>query len=153
MTSASHGNLHITKRKEDKDDHLKVVLKDDIISFEIKIVGPDFILSYGRFMKKDRKFLELLFIVQADGKKIVDPIDLVNRRPDIELVVANPGRWLVFYNIPVALKLPNIDIFLAEISRHLIGGREWEVYRVLSNEGRKLLMVDVLLEKKNFIMR
>ena len=24
-------------------------------------------------MKKDRKFLELLFIVQADGKKIVDP--------------------------------------------------------------------------------
>lgn len=26
----------------------------------------------------------------------------------------------------------------AEISRHLIGGREWEVYRVLLNEGDKL---------------
>ena len=45
LIQASHGNLHITKRKEDKDDHLKVVLKDDIISFEIKIVGPDFIVS------------------------------------------------------------------------------------------------------------
>ncbi|GKD67454.1 ACT domain-containing protein ACR10, partial [Tanacetum coccineum] len=121
-------------------------------------------ISYGRFMKKERKIVELdLFIVQADGKKIVDPskqsalisrirmelcrplrIALVNRGPDTELLVANPvelcgkGRPLVFYDITLALKMLNMDIFSAEISRHLIGGREWEVYRVLLNEGVKL---------------
>ncbi|PWA74974.1 ACT domain-containing protein [Artemisia annua] len=118
-------------------------------------------ISYGRFMKKEKKIVELdLFIVQADGKKIVDPskqsalisrirmelyqplrIALVNRGPDTELLVANPvelcgkGRPLVFYDITLALKMLNMDIFSAEISRHLIGGREWEVYRVLLNEG------------------
>lgn len=88
-------------------------------------------------MKKDRKICELdLFIVQADGKKIVDPnkqsalcsrirmelvrplrVGLVNRGPDTELVVANPvelcgkGRPLVFYDITLALKMLNMDIF------------------------------------------
>nr|XP_043612114.1 ACT domain-containing protein ACR10-like [Erigeron canadensis] len=117
-------------------------------------------ISYGRFMRKEKRVCELdFFIVQADGKKIVDPskqkallsrirmelyrplrVVLVNRGPDTELVVANPvelcgkGRPLVFYDITLSLKLLNMDIFSAEISRHLIGGREWEVYRVLLND-------------------
>ncbi|KAI3522858.1 hypothetical protein L1887_00910 [Cichorium endivia] len=118
-------------------------------------------ISYGRFTTKGRKDCEIdLFIVQADGKKIVDPskqnalcsrirmelfrplrVALVSRGPDTELLVANPvelcgkGRPLVFYDITLALKMLNIDIFSAEISRHMIGGREWEVYRVLVDEG------------------
>ncbi|KAI3706715.1 hypothetical protein L6452_24641 [Arctium lappa] len=118
-------------------------------------------ISYGRFMTKEKKDCEIdLFIVQADGKKIVDPskqnamcsrirmelfrplkVALVSRGPDTELLVANPvelcgkGRPLVFYDITLALKMLNTDIFSAEISRHMIGGREWEVYRVLLDEG------------------
>ncbi|KAJ0612973.1 putative [Protein-PII] uridylyltransferase [Helianthus annuus] len=121
-------------------------------------------ISYGRFTRKERKTCEFdLFIVQADGKKIIDPskqtslisrikmeisrpfrVALVNRGPDTELLVANPvelcgrGRPLVFYDITLALKTLNMGIFSAEISRHLIGGREWEVYRVLLDEGGKL---------------
>ncbi|KAF5773196.1 putative [Protein-PII] uridylyltransferase [Helianthus annuus] len=118
-------------------------------------------ISYGRFTTKGNTDCEIdLFIVQADGKKIVDPskqnalcsrirmelfrplrVALVNRGPDTELLVANPvelcgkGRPLVFYDITLALKMLNTDIFSAEISRHMIGGREWEVYRVLLDEG------------------
>ncbi|KAI3822531.1 hypothetical protein L1987_10122 [Smallanthus sonchifolius] len=118
-------------------------------------------ISYGRFTTKGKTDCEIdLFVVQADGKKIVDPskqnalcsrirmelfrplrVTLVNRGPDTELLVANPvelcgkGRPLVFYDITLALKMLNTDIFSAEISRHMIGGREWEVYRVLLDEG------------------
>lgn len=74
--------------------------------------------------------------MQADGKKIIDPhkqnalcsrlrmelihplrVDIVNRGPDTELLVANPvelsgrGRPLVFYDITLALKILNISIF------------------------------------------
>jgi hypothetical protein len=77
-----------------------------------------------------------LFIIQADGKKIVDPnkqnslssrfrtelfrplrVAVVSRGPDIELLVANPvelsgnGRPLVFYDITLALKMLDICIF------------------------------------------
>lgn len=77
-----------------------------------------------------------LFIMQADGKKIIDMhkknalcsrlrmelqqpirVDVVNRGPDPELLVVNPvelsgrGRPLVFYDITLALKILNIRIF------------------------------------------
>ncbi|KAK2981187.1 hypothetical protein RJ640_007121 [Escallonia rubra] len=127
-------------------------------------------ISYGRFTTKNKTDCEVdLFIMQADGKKIVDPskqnalcsrlrmelcrplrVALMNRGPDTELLVANPvelsgkGRPLVFYDITLALLKLNIGIFsvlpdrhaiLAEIGRHMIGDREWEVYRVLLDEG------------------
>ncbi|KAE8099678.1 hypothetical protein FH972_017636 [Carpinus fangiana] len=118
-------------------------------------------ISYGRFSIKERGNCEIdLFIVQADGKKIVDPskqnavssrlrmelfrplrVAVAARGPDMELLVANPvelsgkGRPLVFYDITLALKMLNTCIFLAEIGRHIIGDREWEVYRVLLDEG------------------
>ncbi|KAL4592134.1 hypothetical protein LXL04_005119 [Taraxacum kok-saghyz] len=117
-------------------------------------------ISYGRFATKGRNDCEIdLFIVQADGKKVIDPskqnalcsrirmelfrplrVAMVNRGPDSELLVANPvelcgkGRPLVFYDITLALKMLNVDVFSAEISRHMIGDREWEVYRVLLDE-------------------
>ncbi|XAR69150.1 [Protein-PII] uridylyltransferase [Bertholletia excelsa] len=121
-------------------------------------------ISYGRFTTKEEKKCEVdLFIMQADGKKIIDPgkrgalssriqmvlmrplrVALVSRGPDTELLVANPvelsgkGRPLVFYDITLALKMLNTGIFSAEIGRHLIGDREWEVYRVLLDEGEGL---------------
>ncbi|CAK9160793.1 unnamed protein product [Ilex paraguariensis] len=118
-------------------------------------------ISYGRCTTKTETDCEMdLFIMQADGKKIVDPskqnalrsrlqmelcrplrVALVSRGPDTELLVANPvelsgkGRPLVFYDITLALKMLNTGIFSAEIARHMIGDREWEVYRVLLDEG------------------
>ncbi|CAA0829718.1 ACT domain-containing protein ACR10 [Striga hermonthica] len=118
-------------------------------------------ISYGRLTKKGDTECELdLFIMQEDGKKIVDQgkqstltarleielsrplrVGLISRGPDTELLVANPielsgkGRPLVFHDITLALKLLNKPIFSAEIGRYEIGGREWEVYRVLLDEG------------------
>ncbi|KAJ7976904.1 ACT domain-containing protein [Quillaja saponaria] len=118
-------------------------------------------ISYGRFSTKPRRNCEIdLFIMQADGKKIVDPskqkamssrlrmellrplrVAVVSRGPDVELLVANPvelsgkGRPHVFYDITLALRMLDICIFSAEIGRHMIGDREWEVYRVLLDEG------------------
>ncbi|OVA17984.1 hypothetical protein BVC80_1835g390 [Macleaya cordata] len=123
-------------------------------------------ISYGRFSIKQGRNCELdLFVVQADGKKIVDPnkqnalcsrlrmelshplrVAVVSRGPDIELLVANPvelsgkGRPLVFYDITLALKMLDTCIFKAEVGRHVIGDREWEVYRILLDEGEGFSM-------------
>ncbi|KAM7526169.1 hypothetical protein LguiA_016071 [Lonicera macranthoides] len=130
-------------------------------------------ISYGRFTMKGKRDCEVdLFIVQADGKKIVDPskqdalqsrlrmelsrplrVALVERGPDTELLVANPvelsgkGRPLVFYDITLALKKLNTGIFSAEIGRHMVGDREWEVYRVLLDEGEDLSVSRNMIEE------
>ncbi|WCJ34515.1 ACT domain-containing protein [Euphorbia peplus] len=121
-------------------------------------------ISYGRFSIKHPRNCEIdLFIVQSDGKKVVDPskqtslssrlemellrplrVAVVSRGPDTELLVANPvelsgkGRPLVFHDITLALKMLDIGIFLAEVRRRMIGGREYEVYRILLDEGEDL---------------
>uniref|UniRef100_A0A0D9XH30 ACT domain-containing protein ACR n=1 Tax=Leersia perrieri TaxID=77586 RepID=A0A0D9XH30_9ORYZ len=122
-------------------------------------------ISYGRFYASQNGSCEVdLFAVQSDGKKIIDQnrqralcsrlrmelhrplrVALVNRGPDTELLVANPvevsgkGRPLVFYDITLALKKLHKRIFLAEIGRHVVGDREWEVYRVhLGEENHEL---------------
>ncbi|XP_048446594.1 ACT domain-containing protein ACR10 [Pyrus x bretschneideri] len=118
-------------------------------------------VRYGRFCANPRGNCELdLFIMQADGKKIVDPnkqnalssrlrmellhplrVAVVSRGPDTELLVANPvelsgrGRPLVFYDITLALKVLKTRIFSVKIGRHMIRDREWEVYRILLDEG------------------
>ncbi|XP_044460861.1 ACT domain-containing protein ACR10-like [Mangifera indica] len=117
-------------------------------------------VSYGRFFANPKGNCEVdLFIMQADGKKIMDPnkqnalcsrlrmelvcplrVAVLSRGPDTELLVANPvelsgrGRPLVFHDITLALKSLNICIFSVEIGRHMIHGREWEVYRILLDE-------------------
>uniref|UniRef100_A0A1D1Y8N0 ACT domain-containing protein ACR n=1 Tax=Anthurium amnicola TaxID=1678845 RepID=A0A1D1Y8N0_9ARAE len=117
-------------------------------------------ISYGRFYANQYGSCEFdLFVMQVDGKKIIDPnkqqalcsrlrmelfrplrVTVLNRGPETELLVANPvelsgkGRPLVFYDITLALKMLNTCIFLAEIGRHMIGDREWEVYRVLFDD-------------------
>ncbi|OWM70233.1 hypothetical protein CDL15_Pgr026083 [Punica granatum] len=117
-------------------------------------------ISYGRFFANPERNCEVeLFIMQRDGEKIVDPnkqealssllqaelrsplrVAVVNRGPDTELLVANPvelsrrGRPLVFYDITLALKILNTQIFSVEIARHMIRNREWEVYRIILDE-------------------
>ncbi|TKY62114.1 ACT domain-containing protein ACR10 [Spatholobus suberectus] len=130
-------------------------------------------ISYGRFTTKPRGKCEIdLFIMQADGKKIVDPskqkslssrlrmellrplrVTVVSRGPDTELLVANPvelsgkGRPLVFHDITLALKMLGPRIFSAEVGRHVIGDREWEVYRILLDEGEGLTVPWNKIEK------
>ncbi|CAL9085321.1 unnamed protein product [Musa textilis] len=121
-------------------------------------------ISYGRFNAAENGNCNIdLFVVQNDGKKIVDSnkqkalcsrlrmelscslqVNLISRGPDTELIVANPvelsgkGRPLVFYDITLALKILKIRIFLAEIGRHVVGDREWEVYRVHLGDDHEL---------------
>lgn len=97
--------------------------------------------SYGRFFANAKGICEVDFLVmQVDGKKIVDPnkqnalssrlrmellrplrVAVRSRGPDTELLVANPvelsgrGRPLVFYDITLALKILNIQIFSVPI--------------------------------------
>ncbi|KAK2634089.1 hypothetical protein Ddye_028881 [Dipteronia dyeriana] len=123
-------------------------------------------VSYGRFFSNPKGNCEVdLFIMQADGKKIVDPnkqdalcsrlrmellhplrVAVVSRGPDTELLVANPvelsgrGRPLVFHDITLAHKILNISIFSVEIGRHMICDREWEVYRILHDEADEDVM-------------
>lgn len=102
-------------------------------------------ISYGRFTAKTKTECEVdLFIVQDNGKQIVDPrkqstlcsrlqmelysplrVALVSRGPDTELMVANPvelsgkGRPLVFYDITLALKMLNTGIFTVNSDLHV----------------------------------
>lgn len=102
-------------------------------------------ISYGRFTTKTKTECEVdLFIMQDDGKQIVDPskqntlrsrlqmelcrplrVAIVNRGPDTELMVANPvelsgkGRPLVFYDITLALKMLDTGIFTVISDMHV----------------------------------
>lgn len=109
-------------------------------------------ISYGRFTIKRGRNCEIdLFIVQSDGRKILDSskqnalisrlraelqqplrVVMMNRGPDTELLVTNPvelsgkGRPQVFHDIALALKKINTCIFSVYIyiknsSNHTIG--------------------------------
>ncbi|KAK4833158.1 hypothetical protein QYF36_017269 [Acer negundo] len=75
-------------------------------------------VSYGRFFSNPKGNCEVdLFIMQADGKKIVDPNkqDALCSRLRMEL-------------------LHSLRVAVVEIGRHMINDREWEVYRILHDE-------------------
>ncbi|KAK6140141.1 hypothetical protein DH2020_026139 [Rehmannia glutinosa] len=135
--------------------------QDDSAALKCPSISMDNLFLMDASPQKGKTECEMdLFIMQADGKKIVDPskqnalrsrlqmelsrplrVSLTSRGPDTELLVANPvelsgkGRPLVFYDITLALKMLDKPIFSAEIARYMIGDREWEVYRVLLDEG------------------
>lgn len=144
--------------------HVQIVCQDHKgLLYDVMRTLKDYNIqvSYGRFTTKGKTECELdLFLMQSDGKKIIDPskhkalqsrlqielsrplrVSLISRGPDTELVIANPvelsgkGRPLVFYDTTLALKMLDRPIFSAEIGRYMIGDREWEVYRVLLDEG------------------
>lgn len=130
-------------------------------------------LSYGRFYTTQKGMCEIdLFVVQMDGNKIIDDskqkalcdrlrmemykpvrVTVVNRGPDTEIFVANPvelsgkGRPLVFHDVTLALKILNTRIFLAEIGRHVVNDREWEVYRILLGDDESSADYTKLIER------
>ncbi|KAA8543912.1 hypothetical protein F0562_021911 [Nyssa sinensis] len=132
-------------------------------------------IAYGRFSPISKGHRELdLFILQKDGKKIVDPekqsalcsrlkvemlhplrVIIANRGPDTELLVANPvelsgkGRPQVFYDVTLALKTLGICIFSAETRRHSTVDREWEVYRFLLDDNCKFQFSNMVSKKSD----
>ncbi|CAI9778969.1 unnamed protein product [Fraxinus pennsylvanica] len=123
--------LHTKKRQEDTHDHLKFVLGDAMISCDIEMDHKGLLydimrtlkdyniqISYGRLTTKEKTECELdLFIMQADGKKIVDSSKQNALCSRLRMELSRPLR------------------VAAEIGRYMIGDREWEVYRVLIDEG------------------
>ncbi|KAM7271236.1 hypothetical protein ACFE04_030450 [Oxalis oulophora] len=103
-------------------------------------------ITYGRSSTSVKGFRHVdLFIQQANGKKIVDPelqlelctrlkeeilrplrVMIANRGPDAELLVANP------------VELSGKGRPRAEIGRHSVSNRQWEVYRFLLDESREI---------------
>ncbi|TVU18270.1 hypothetical protein EJB05_34359 [Eragrostis curvula] len=137
---------------------------------------------YGRFRsdKKVNKGLREvdLFVKQVDGKKIIDPekqdvlrsrlrsemlhplrVMIVNRGPDIELLVANPvelsgkGRPHVFYDATLALKTLGICIFSAEIGRQAASERQWEVYRFLLDDSKEFPLTNSVSNRNRVVDR
>lgn len=114
-------------------------------------------VSFGRLATNSKGCADIdLFILQGDGKKIVDPqkqkllccyleseivqplrVIVGNRGPDTELLVVTPmelsgrGRPRVLYDTTSILKKLNMGIFKADLERHTIGDRQWEAYRFL----------------------
>lgn len=131
-------------------------------------------IAYGRFTPINKGYRDLdLFILQRDGRKIVDPekqtvlcsrlkmemlhplrVTIGNRGPDTELLVANPvelcgkGRPRVFYDATLALKTLGICVFSAEIWRHSSSDREWEVYRFLLDENGQHQFLNMVTRNK-----
>uniref|UniRef100_J3M3C1 ACT domain-containing protein ACR n=2 Tax=Oryza brachyantha TaxID=4533 RepID=J3M3C1_ORYBR len=136
-------------------------------------------VTYGRFWSDKKGFREVdLFIKQADGKKVIDPekqdglssrlrsemlhplrVMIVNRGPDVELLVANPvelsgkGRPRVFYDATFALKALGICIFSAEIGRQTASERQWEVYRFLLDDSNEFPLANSLVNRNRVVDR
>ncbi|GLJ52316.1 hypothetical protein SUGI_1112780 [Cryptomeria japonica] len=123
-------------------------------------------ISYGRLSTNAKGICEVdLFILQADGRKIIDPqkqtclrsrleievshpvrVKVVDRGPDTELLVASRveicGRCRprVLYDVTLVLKTLDISIFTADLVRYAMGDLQWEVYRFLLVDRPDLLL-------------
>ena len=84
---------------------------------------------------------------------------IVNRGPDVELLVANPvelsgkGRPRVFYDATFALKALGICIFSAEIGRQAASERQWEVYRFLLDDSSEFPLSNSLVNRNRIVDR
>lgn len=114
-------------------------------------------IAYGRLSTTPKGSGDLdLFILQANGNKLVDPdkqksllsrlrmdmcdpirVMIVNRGPDTELLVATTVekngriRPRILYDVTLVLKMLEISIFKADSEKISHGDRLWEVYRFL----------------------
>lgn len=114
-------------------------------------------VSYGRISASDTgTCLIEMFIQNSSGKKIIDfrkqeeicermknelerPIRIVvvNKGVDTELLVATPvemsgrGRPRALHDVTFILRQLQIQVFKADISRHEVQGKRWEVYRLI----------------------
>ncbi|CAK9872048.1 unnamed protein product [Sphagnum jensenii] len=114
-------------------------------------------VAHGRVATLENGSSEInIFLLRAGGRKIMDVeeqrrlcqcmhaevqhplrVVVVSRGPDTELLVATPiefcgrGRPRVLYDVTLALRELNICIFKADIGRHVVADRQWEIYRFL----------------------
>ncbi|CAK9249784.1 unnamed protein product [Sphagnum jensenii] len=113
-------------------------------------------VAHGRVITENGISMISVFVLRADGQKITDVeekkrlcicmhtevehplrVAVVTRGPDTELHVATPieicgrGRPRVLYDVTLALKQLDICIFKADIGRHVVANRHWEIYRFL----------------------
>eukprot|EP00249_Psilotum_nudum_P013972 c24601_g1_i3 orf=129-1481(+) len=123
-------------------------------------------VAYGRLSTTQKGGGEIdLFILQSDGKKIVDPqkhknicsqveveimhpirVMVTGRGPDTELLVTTPieingcGRPHVLFDITLVLRTLDICIFQADLGRHTVGDQQWELYRFLLSDRPELAL-------------
>lgn len=114
-------------------------------------------VSYGRIATSEESTCMIdMFIQDSRGKKLIDAekqrdlcakmkrelerpirITLVTKGPDTELLIACPmegcgrGRPRVLYDVTFVLRQQEIHVFKADISRHQVKDRQWEVYRFI----------------------
>ncbi|GKB97017.1 ACT domain-containing protein ACR10-like protein [Tanacetum coccineum] len=87
-------------------------------------------VSYGRFSVKAKNKYEVDLLTQVDGKKIVDLKKQDVLCSCLRMELDRPLRVEVMNRGPDTELLEEV-----EIARHGIHDREWEVYRVLLDEG------------------
>uniref|UniRef100_A0A0R0HPX2 ACT domain-containing protein ACR n=1 Tax=Glycine max TaxID=3847 RepID=A0A0R0HPX2_SOYBN len=135
--------LHTKKRKDETIEHLTEIMGDAIISIDIELVGPEITAC-----SKAPPFLPTA-ITDIFDLELPDLARGGTLRSDyVSITMDNllsPAHTLVqimcqdhkglLYDIMRTLKDYNIQ---AKIGRHLIGDREWEVYRILLDEGEGL---------------
>jgi hypothetical protein len=123
----------------------------DIVPLHVKQV------AHGRVATLENGSTEInIFLLRTEGRKITDVekqkllcrcmhaevqhplrVVVVSRGPDTELLVATPielcgrGRPRVLYDVTLALRELSICIFKADIGRHVVADRQWEIYRFL----------------------
>eukprot|EP00850_Spirogloea_muscicola_P020924 SM000230S07360 [mRNA] locus=s230:179037:181919:- [translate_table: standard] len=111
-------------------------------------------VAFGRTMSNEHGMCDMdMFVQQMDGRKVMDPnrqkevcravkralekpirIVVVTKGPDSELIVATPvekcgrGRPRVLFDVSYVLRMLE---FQADITRHTVKDREWEIYRLL----------------------
>ncbi|CAM6024393.1 unnamed protein product [Sphagnum balticum] len=113
-------------------------------------------VAHGRVATENGISVISVFVLRANGRKVTEDdekkrlclcmytevdhplrVAVVTRGPDTELHIATPiescgrGRPRVLYDITLALKQLDICIFKADIGRHAVANRHWEIYRLL----------------------
>ncbi|CAA6655556.1 unnamed protein product [Spirodela intermedia] len=108
-------------------------------------------ISYGRFYANQHKSCEFdLFVMQADGKKILDPnkqkalcsrlrmelfrplrVVVLNRGPETEILVANPVELSGGDDLSSSTISPSL------LKCSMPASSRWEVYRVLLDDGHR----------------
>ncbi|KAG6554534.1 hypothetical protein Mapa_003913 [Marchantia paleacea] len=142
-------------------------------------------VAFGRISTLEKGTCEISLFILKDGRKIEEQhkqdalcdsllreltnplrVSVVTRGPDTELLVATPieacgrGRPRVLFDVTHALmeKPFGICIFKADIGRHVVEKRPWEVYRFLLIEKPDLQLTDTKVRKditekvKNILM-
>ncbi|KAL3688508.1 hypothetical protein R1sor_014817 [Riccia sorocarpa] len=131
-------------------------------------------VAFGRTFTQEKGSCDISLFLLKDGRKIEETfmqvnlrqtllreltnplrLSIVTRGPDTELLVAAPieacgrGRPRVLFDVTHALmdKPFGICIFKADIGRHVVDNREWEVYRFLLIEKPNLNLTDPKIRK------